>query len=362
MPDDVIIASESTLYPASSLIQFIAYEVNTGPKDVVNKTFTTKSGDKFTLPWEGTYTGKRPISEDIRLRCQLMCRAIDTAHSNSHPAAKKVFVAPEFYFRGPIGAYTMDEYQSVLKTLRTHVRAERFKGWTFLFGTILAFSRPHEQTGWLVRQLTSRASWYPVDTAADAEIYNVCVVQEGGFGDVDKGADFCEAVMKDFRSDVDFVTKDAGPDGLILLKADHMEHNKSASHSDKYGGGDGEVTVGGLKLGVEICLDHAKQRLLNRKKSVPVQLIPSCGMSIKAKAVVAQPGGWVFNCNGSSSTGDSTLRKVTSPAQTGVDAVLEPAIAKESDTKVDVSGIPVADLFAQGGGRIVAYPPVMLPS
>jgi hypothetical protein len=53
---------------------------------------------------------------------------------------------------------------------------------------------------------------------------------------------------------------------------------------------------------------------------------------------------------------------VTSPAQTGVDAVLEPAIVKESDTKVDVSGIPVADLFAQGGGRIVAYPPVMLPS
>lgn len=362
MPDDVIIASETTLYPASSLIQFLAYEVNTGPKDVVNKTFTTKTGDKFTLPWEGTYAGKRPISEDIRLRCQLMCRAIDTAHAQCHPAAKKVFVAPEFYFRGPIGAYTMDEYQSVLKLLRTHVRADRFKGWTFLFGTILAFSRPHEQTGWLTRQFTSRASWFPVDTAADAEIYNVCVVQEGGFGDIDLAPNFCEAVMKDFRSDVDFLTKDAGPDGLTLLKADHMAHDKSKSHSDKYGGGDGEVTVGGLKFGVEICLDHAKQRLLQRKKEVPVQLIPSCGMSIKAKAVVAQAGGWVFNCDGSSLAGNSTLRKVTSPAKTGVDAVLESPIVKESDTAVDVSGIPVDDLLAEGGGRIVAYPPVMLPS
>jgi hypothetical protein len=60
---------------------------------------------------------------------------------------------------------------------------------------------------------------------------------------------------------------------------------------------------GGLKFGVEICLDHSRQRLFNHLKKFPshyvdVQIITACGMEIRDNAVIAERGGYVFCCDG----------------------------------------------------------------
>lgn len=60
---------------------------------------------------------------------------------------------------------------------------------------------------------------------------------------------------------------------------------------------------GGIWFGIDICLDHSRQRLVDELKRndqhyVDVQIITSCGMEIKEKAVTAKEGNWVFNCDG----------------------------------------------------------------
>ena len=59
----------------------------------------------------------------------------------------------------------------------------------------------------------------------------------------------------------------------------------------------------GITFGLDICLDHSRQRLLNYLSKYPgnnvdVQLITSCGMSIRENAVIAKQGSPVFNCDG----------------------------------------------------------------
>lgn len=60
---------------------------------------------------------------------------------------------------------------------------------------------------------------------------------------------------------------------------------------------------GGIWFGIDICLDHSRQRLVDQLKIdsshfVDVQIITSCGMEIKENAVTAKQGNWVFNCDG----------------------------------------------------------------
>lgn len=60
---------------------------------------------------------------------------------------------------------------------------------------------------------------------------------------------------------------------------------------------------GGIWFGIDICLDHSRQRLVDElkiksKRFVDVQIITSCGMEIKENAVTAKQGNWVFNCDG----------------------------------------------------------------
>ncbi len=59
---------------------------------------------------------------------------------------------------------------------------------------------------------------------------------------------------------------------------------------------------------MEICLDHRDVRLRRNldhnpfpdraRESLHLQLIPSCGMQVKANGVAVDEGGWVFNVDG----------------------------------------------------------------
>lgn len=60
---------------------------------------------------------------------------------------------------------------------------------------------------------------------------------------------------------------------------------------------------GGLNIGVEICLDHSRKRLFNylcekKIKELDIQIVISCGMSLRKDSAATKQGGILFNCDG----------------------------------------------------------------
>lgn len=331
---------------AYNKLQFIAYIVHVGP-DMVNRR----------------YPGIMNIPLDIQQRCSLMERAIYIAHSSYkmiHQPSNvlKVFVAPEFFFRGPIGAYSMDDYQTILERLRAFVNDVRFKDWMFVFGTTLAFSR---------------------EISKHKEVYNIAVVQKGNAGE-----ESCRIVMKEHKSGIDFMGARL-PAPKIGLPDKDVHHLMPAKNSGvgrerqkKNYGGESIFELGGITFGLEVCLDHGEQRLRKSpvargKNRVQVQLIPSAGMSINPAAIVAVTGGIAFNCDGAyydpklpddyspnKISGHSRLCKITQQCSgKGVDAVLQnvnPIGFKSVDPP-----ILAQDIFMKGPGELHFYPSCDLP-
>eukprot|EP00977_Amphora_coffeiformis_P006711 scaffold1475_cov167-Amphora_coffeaeformis.AAC.4 len=99
-------------------------------------------------------------TQDVADRLAIMRDAVERAylHASSDPSVLKVFVAPEFFFRGPNGAYLIDkrhrqakgggpvfrndangqcqeEICHILQGLEEMIADARFQDWIFLFGT-----------------------------------------------------------------------------------------------------------------------------------------------------------------------------------------------------------------------------------
>jgi len=97
------------------------------------------------------YKGVDDVSDDAAMRVRIMLEAIDAAFAskktNHSSSVLKVFLAPEFFFRGPAGAYLTDdivtERVDCLNRLYDHVAHPRFEDWLFVFGTVVAASPPH---------------------------------------------------------------------------------------------------------------------------------------------------------------------------------------------------------------------------
>jgi hypothetical protein len=107
--------------------------------------------------------------------------------------------------------------------------------------------------------------------------------------------------------------------------------NLTGSEINKSGIGGGVVfTMDDVTFGLEVCLDHGKNRLANfyagpataGDPKVQVHLIPSWGMSIGAGAICCPPDGAVFNvdgqrCDSVARLYDGTWGCDAHPAQTG---------------------------------------------
>jgi hypothetical protein len=129
-------------------VSCIAYKVGTG-----------KFNERlFSAEWDGTkhefggivqYTGKTTDQADSALRRARMKDAIRQAyqlylseHHNGPNDAKtlKVFMAPEFFFRGINGAYDIALVSEIFTDLRAFTKDVKFKDWLFVFGTVIAAS------------------------------------------------------------------------------------------------------------------------------------------------------------------------------------------------------------------------------
>jgi hypothetical protein len=80
------------------------------------------------------------------LRCSWMKAAINQAYSSHHAKhlndpfdAKtlKVFMAPEFFFRGRNGAYDISFFSTILDDMRGLTKHANFKDWLFILGTVI---------------------------------------------------------------------------------------------------------------------------------------------------------------------------------------------------------------------------------
>lgn len=299
-------------------IEFIAFEIKTAPEK--DTSSGTKKYKYIGIPCIQQSDGRMFCQQDLDARCQLMMDAILTAQkeSKSNSDVLKVFMAPEFFFRGPMGAYEMEDAEKVIKKLQDMVQGKEWEGWMFIFGTIVAASYKTKDynTGTKIIQV--------IDPASVKEVYNFALVQMGGYLG-EPAYNHCRVVQKEFKSPIDFIkSPDEG------LSHSDVKHLDTASDSG-IGKEQSQVNYSGLSIfdfsevvfngstlntALDICLDHSQQRtakspLLPGGNMVQIQLIPSCGMTIQPYSLVTQPGGFAFNVDGISTNGRSDLKKVS---------------------------------------------------
>jgi hypothetical protein len=366
-------------------VQFIGYEINTFPKTKVLGRDVTVGPVELSKYWiDQSYHANPDNRTDIDHRLTLMAEAIQEAVTIGSPRADclKIFMAPEFYFRGRTGAYALEEVVDLIVPPLQMLVANlaTFEHWMFVFGTMIGASQGTEK--------------HPKTGAPMWEIYNVALVHNGGFAD-HTGS---KVVMKEFRSGIDFVSKyQAGAHGELLedtatydekLFVDHTKHLKSGTktptgwnpnlgHGAEVGsahGGESMFQRDGIAMGLEVCLDHLMARL---RRSPPaagqpklrIQLIPSAGMRIKEESVIAQVGGYAFNCDGGHVPDPAVVKKVAAEPKKGGSAKLsDVARAAKVAVQLHRKGLAatyLAECFPNGGHnggpRLVAFGPLPLP-
>jgi hypothetical protein len=163
------------------------------------------------------------------------------------------------------------------------------------------------------------------------EVFNVVLVQKGG---ADAGVSGLRELLvyKEYVSHIDFLGPNGNYElfhrrsGLGRAVAIHnnltrallptsgsrdllaVKPNPQSGERTKTGLGGGSVfTIDGVTFGLEVCLDHAKNKLYDFYKptapptgtpKVQVHLIPSWGMSIDQGNRVGVPGARIFNVDG----------------------------------------------------------------
>ncbi len=337
-------------------VQFIGYVLDTTPQ-------LNSNGSQ-------TYLGLNNPQLDIEARCDLMLRAMETARDalprQSPPIPPgdtlKVFMAPEFFFRGAAGAYQMDDVQLAIAALQRMAADDQWLDWVFVFGTILGVSSP-----------TLQSPPYDIDPLATKEVYNFALVQQGGVAT--QGPAGARVVMKELMSGVDFIAANANPGGMLLGDVAHLPASTSGGPGREqqqvnYDGA-GVFGLAGITWGLEVCLDHLNT--VHRLQSSPqlpgenliqLQLVPSCGMGIQVPSVIVETGGYVFNCDGWRATRHSTLAQQVPPL---VDVPLSTSTPVSAagiplQSTSPVQDVPISSLYANGAGVVNIYPARAIPA
>lgn len=368
----------------------IAYKVGTGK---FNKRL-------FSARWDGTdyqftgiveYAGKSTDQADAAMRLGRMKDAIKQGyalhHAEFHNDPKdaktlKIFMAPEFFFRGINGAYDVSFVSGIFTELRNFIKDAKYKDWLFVFGTVIAASYDDRlacqncgKTGAskFQRMGVGRYSCAgcPPGSVGEvrfgARIDNIALVQKGGEPD-DKNSYVVEKEYVshvDFRRHVNLQTLRAGKaatghsgvallndwdaDRRIELRGRTVEALPPTGSRDVGGSaskfadermGGAVFSIDGIKFGLEICLDHFENRLAGNS-GVQIQLVPSAGAFLHHFSCV--PNGIAFNVDGSGH-GACDVRINDSGA--------EPA--NSATVNASSSSIP-------GGGEVVVYAPYRIP-
>jgi len=222
--------------------------------------------------------------KDVAGRLEIMREAVEAAYmkSNTSENVLKIFVAPEFFFRGPEGAYPWFEIE-----LHTHlqrgVRGEVFhpiaaigeglmniahnatyKDWVFVFGTVVAMDVEEEGAMTDPRVIAGNP------TPGEFRFYNFAPIFRGL--DPEDPATKRRGTMflapKVYVSGIDFLTSGRNPYSNELPSSiyDNQDWKDfEAELSASYGFTmlyDNIFEIEGILMSIEICLDHQKRMAL----------------------------------------------------------------------------------------------------
>ncbi|HKU96787.1 MAG TPA: hypothetical protein VJR58_16005 [Vineibacter sp.] len=366
-------------------VSCIGYGVKTGKFDehLFKASWT---GSKWQYNGLVEYGGASSDKVDYLARCITMRQVIDTAYtqykgahgSNPNDAKTlKIFMAPEFYFRGRQGAYDIALVTEIFDNLRNYTQDPRFQDWLFVFGTVIGASFDDRlvcrncgksgasqfmRTGLNQYTCTGCPPGSVTERRLGARIDNVALIQKGGESDF-KNA---HVIEKEYVSHIDFrryasshTLKEGGKatgfsnaailnpwnkDRRIEIMGQNLRALPVPGSRDLGGSpskftdermGGSIFTIDGIKFGLEICLDHLNAKIPTGS-GIQVQLVPSAGAHLKQLVCVSNGIG--FNVDG---------------------------LKADSDMQVNTTGAPTkppaVSGSAPGGGSIKIYGPQAIP-
>lgn len=291
------------------------------------------------------FTGVDSDWEDMKQKCTDMISAIKTAMTLSQRhhddnGMLKIFMAPEFYFRGKNGAYDHDLFSGmeteknkksirrdgILDLMRAEIDRPEYKNWLFVLGSAILATRISEvrcatptcgsrvryevdkfnRTKTRPKCIANPSHFFTKETTKAAQIDNLAIVMKGKK---------THTIAKDLVSHIDFVTdKAAGITDQVNVRAEKLSVKKvglpsGMSASDPIASGFKDermggciFTIDGITVGLEVCLDHgassssATKGRLDNAANIQILLIPSAGMTINSFPTVK--GGIIFNVDG----------------------------------------------------------------
>ena len=158
----------------------------------------------------------------------------------------------------------MENTLKIVEKLRELVNKPRFKDWLFVFGTIVGYSKNE------------------INNEVPYETYNFSFIQEGN-----KGEENSYIVLKKHRSPIDFAQghkrkyiNESNTEYLKPIKRRNLRGEQKVLNYD----GNCIFNVGGLKIGVEICLDNLENRispLEKHNKNLDVHIVTACGIEME---------------------------------------------------------------------------------
>ncbi|MCR2792692.1 hypothetical protein NQ156_06385 [Microbacterium sp. zg.Y625] len=327
-------------------VRFIGYAIPTTPADII--AFGDQSGRGAMA---GTYRAADDLAADVRGRAAVMRAAVDLARDAlpdlGDPSVLNVFVAPEFFWHGPVGPYVSapgerDAAEIILDVLRELFPAPQYPHFLLVLGSVVT---------------TEVADIAAVVESVDART-RTDIVRHLGEG-VQRSAGVMRGVIFDMLADfirsahayplvrvrnralmisatpVDGILSPLGAEAFTTQK--HYDSNEDfllwevtgkpvitepmaayagldlsagdfkAHAADPYGIFAVRGDRSPVNVAVEVCLDHADRRLRKSSARSPwprptdgldLHLVPSCGMQLHPPAVAARAGGWAFNCDG----------------------------------------------------------------
>ncbi len=314
-------------------VQFLAWEIYTGP-------IRDDRGNAIDYAGIRLQDGGRRVDRrwdvlaqciDIEARLEATRRAMETALLWADPDEEvlKIFMAPEFLYRGPAGAYLYDLLDGWLgvSPFGSGVLPPPFdNGWGGLAGGLKWLAADPQFENWIFAFGTAIGASFAHQWGDDAAAVNISFVQRGGPSHTEE----CYYVEKHLKSWMDFVAFNlnhpAFSDGDVEYDSrrdwpvlDRLIYNSGTGGGSLFSFPSVCRSNGqSLLFGLEICLDHARSyepnipvpvtgRLAQAGERVDIQLVPSCGMSLMETSLSLAPAqgprdrSYAFNCDGNGS-------------------------------------------------------------
>lgn len=185
-----------------------------------------------------------------------------------------IFAAPEFFFRSSVGEdsgykhYEQAEVDFARHLIKASVAKEKiFDDWLLIPGTAVRSTYFDDRLSWLILNDAYCIARVPLPANGRRLAEWRCVKQQ--FSDID-----------------------------------NLDADNNAASRDAFGVVNQQImSLEGVEIGLEICLDHNQQALKTTALKPPpskidVQVLVSCGSVVMPAGVVARTRGLVLRCNG----------------------------------------------------------------